>query len=372
MIYKSFGDIKLSALGLGTMRLPTIDGDNGRIDIETTKKMVKYAMDAGINYYDTAWMYHKGTSELAIGEVLKDYPRESFYLASKFPGFGKDKLSKVEEIFETQLKKCQVEYFDFYLFHNVCEDNIDGYLDPAYGIYDYLMKQKENGRIRHLGFSTHGSLDTMKRFLDAYGKDMEFCQIQLNYLDYKLQDAKAKLELVAKYNIPIWVMEPVRGGRLAALEKDDEETLKALRPDCSIPEWAFRFLQGFEAVTVTLSGMSNMDQLTENIKTFCEEKPLNENEFKVIMEIVDRMIEKSAVPCTSCRYCVEKCPKSIDIPAVIAAYNEYFKNQDKDFLMALDKEKGPAACIACRQCEKLCPQGIKISEVMKKAAAIIG
>ena len=372
MIYKSFGDIKLSALGLGTMRLPVLDGDNSKIDMETTKKMVKYAFDSGINYFDTAWMYHKGNSELVIGEVLKEYPRDSFYLASKFPGFGKDNLSKVEEIFERQLEKCQVEYFDFYLFHNVCEDNIDGYLDPKYGIYDYLMKQKELGRIKHLGFSTHGSLDTMKRFLDAYGKDMEFCQIQLNYLDYKLQDAKAKLELIAKYDLPVWVMEPVRGGRLATLEESDAEILRSLRPDHTVPEWAFRFLQSFPTVTMTLSGMSNMAQLEENVNTFCEELPLNEKEFSAVLGIVDKMIEKSTVPCTACRYCVEKCPRSIDIPAVLAAYNEYIKTQDKDFLTALDKEKGPNSCIACRQCERLCPQGIKISEVMKKISGIIG
>ena len=371
MIYKNFGDIKLSALGVGTMRLPTIDGDNSKIDIEHTKRMVKYAIDSGVNYFDTAWMYHKGNSELAIGEVLKDYPRDSFYLASKFPGFGKDNLSKVKEIFERQLEKCQVEYFDFYLFHNVCEDNIDGYLEPKYGIYDYLMEQKRNGRIRHLGFSTHGSLETMKRFLDAYGKDMEFCQIQLNYLDYKLQDAKAKLELVAKYDLPIWVMEPVRGGRLAALEEEDAAILKGLRPDHSIPEWCFRFLQNFPQVTMTLSGMSNMDQLTENIKTFCEEKPLNEEEFGAVMGIVDKMIARSAVPCTSCRYCVDKCPRGLDIPVIISAYNEYFKTQDKDFILDLDKEKGPATCIACRQCERLCPQGIKISGVMSKIASLI-
>ncbi len=364
MIYKKFGDIQLSALGLGTMRLPTIDGDDSKIDMESTRKMVKTALESGINYFDTAWMYHKGNSELVIGEVLSEYPRESFYLASKFPGFGKANLSRVEEIFERQLEKCRVDYFDFYLFHNVCEDNIDGYLDPSLGIYDYLMEQKKNGRIRHLGFSTHGSLDTMKRFLDAYGKDMEFCQIQLNYLDYKLQDARAKLELIEKYNLPVWVMEPVRGGRLAKLDEADESILKSYRPDSTIPEWCFRFLQGIDSVTMTLSGMSNMAQLEENIKTFSTEEPLCEKEFEALMGIVDRMIEKSAVPCTACRYCTQKCPAGLDIPVILAAYNEYLKTKDKAALSSL--EASPASCISCRQCEKMCPQGIKISEIMKK------
>lgn len=233
MIYKDFQNLKLSALGMGAMRLPVIDGDDSRIDEAAAKEMVAYAMEQGVNYYDTAWGYHDGNSELVMGRALKEYPRDSFYLATKFPGYDLSNMDKVEEIFEKQLEKCQVEYFDFYLFHNVCEMNIDAYLDEKYGIYDYLMKQKENGRIRHLGFSAHGSYDVMKRFLEKYGKSMEFCQIQLNYLDWSFQDAKAKVELLKKYNIPVWVMEPLRGGRLANLTEEEEAKLKAMRPDGS-------------------------------------------------------------------------------------------------------------------------------------------
>ncbi len=217
MIYKNFQDLKLSALGMGAMRLPVLDGDDSRIDETATKEMVAYAMEQGVNYYDTAWGYHDGNSELVMGRALKEYPRDCFYLATKFPGYDLSNMTKVEEIFEKQLEKCQVEYFDFYLFHNVCEMNIDAYLDEKYGIYDYLMKQKANGRIRHLGFSAHGSYDVMERFLEKYRKRMEFCQIQLNYLDWSFQDAKAKVELLKKYNIPVWVMEPLRGGRPYAL-----------------------------------------------------------------------------------------------------------------------------------------------------------
>ena len=171
MIYKDFQDLKLSALGMGAMRLPVIDGDDSKIDEAAAKEMVAYAMEQGVNYYDTAWGYHDGNSELVMGRALKEYPRDSFYLATKFPGYDLSNMDKVEEIFEKQLEKCQVEYFDFYLFHNVCEMNIDAYLDEKYGIYDYLMKQKENGRIRHLGFSAHGSYDVMKRFLEKYGNE---------------------------------------------------------------------------------------------------------------------------------------------------------------------------------------------------------
>lgn len=258
MIYKDFGDLKLSALGMGAMRLPVLDGDDSRIDEGAVEEMVAYAMEQGINYYDTAWGYHSGNSELVMGKALSKYPRESFYLATKFPGYDLSNMPKVEEIFEKQLEKCQVAYFDFYLFHNVCEMNIDAYLDESYGIHEYLVKQKADGRIRHLGFSAHGNLDVMKRFLKAYGKDMEFCQIQLNYLDWTFQDAKAKVELLREYHIPVWVMEPLRGGKLAKLSEKDTEILHGLRPEEGIPAWAFRFLQSIPEVAVTLSGMSDM------------------------------------------------------------------------------------------------------------------
>ena len=231
MIYKDFQDIKLSSLGLGAMRLPVIDGDDSRIDEEASMEMVAYAMEQGINYYDTAWGYHSGNSELVMGKALGRYPRESYYLATKFPGYDLANMDKVEEIFEKQLEKCGVEYFDFYLFHNVCEMNIDAYLDEKYGIFPYLMKQKENGRIRHLGFSAHGSYDVMKRFLDAYGEQMEFCQIQLNWMDWNFQNAKEKVELLKEHGIPVWVMEPLRGGRLTSLSEEHTQKLKELREE---------------------------------------------------------------------------------------------------------------------------------------------
>ena len=300
MIYKDFQDVKLSALGMGCMRLPVIDGDDAKIDEEKTKEMVAYAMEHGVNYYDTAWGYHNGNSELVMGRALAQYPRESFYLADKFPGYDLSNMDKVEEIFEEQLKKCRTDYFDFYLFHNVCELNIDDYLDESHGIHAYLMEQKKNGRIRHLGFSGHGSYDVLKRFLEAYGKDMEFCQIQLNFLDWSFQDAKGKLELLKEYGIPVWVMEPLRGGSLAKLDSGAEEKLKALRPDEGIPAWAFRFLQTIPEVKVTLSGMSNEEQLKENIATFGEDRPLNREEMDTLLGIADEMVKKNVLPCTAC------------------------------------------------------------------------
>ena len=368
MIYKPFQDLKLSALGMGAMRLPVIGGDDGKIDEKAAADMVAWAMEHGVNYYDTAWGYHNGQSELVMGRALKAYPREQFYLATKFPGYDLANMDKVEEIFQEQLRKCAVDYFDFYLFHNVCEMNIDAYLAPKYGIYDYLMEQKKNGRIRHLGFSAHGSYDVMKRFLEAYGNDMEFCQIQLNYLDWSFQDAKGKVKLLKEYHIPVWVMEPLRGGKLASLQPEDEAALKALRPEEKVPAWAFRFLQSIPEVTMILSGMSNMEQMQENIRTFEEEKPLSAKEQETLLAIADGMVNKIALPCTACRYCTSHCPQGLDIPGLLALYNEHCFTGGGFLapmaLSAIPKDKWPSACVGCRSCEAVCPQQIKISEAM--------
>ena len=372
MTYKEFQGMKLSELGFGAMRLPVIDGDDARIDEATTERMVDQAYAAGINYYDTAWGYHGGHSEEVMGRCLAKYPRESFYLADKFPGYDLRNMPKVQEIFEKQLEKCGVEYFDFYLFHNVCEMNIDAYLNPEYGIFEYLMEQKKAGRIKHLGFSCHGAMLVLKRFLEAHGSDMEFCQLQLNYLDWTFQHDKEKAELLAEYDIPVWVMEPLRGGKLAKLAEPDEAILKGLRPDEDIAAWAFRFLQTIPGVKVILSGMSNEEQLQKNLATFDESKPLNEEEMEALMEIADRMLSVNTVPCTACHYCVSHCPMELDIPHLLSLYNEHAYSGGGFIapmaLSALADDKKPSACIACRSCEEVCPQQIKISEVMSDFA----
>lgn len=373
MVYKKFQDLQLSALGMGAMRLPVIDKNDGKIDEEATAKMVKHAFEKGINYFDTAWGYHGGNSELVMGKLLSEYPREKFYLASKFPGYDLANMPKVEEIFEKQLEKCRVSYFDFYLFHNVCEMNINEYLDEKYGIFEYLMKQKENGRIRHLGFSAHGSVDVMRRFLEAYGKHMEFCQIQLNYVDWKFQEADAKVELLKEYGIPVWVMEPLRGGTLASLSEENTEKLKAMRPDEKIPAWAFRYLQSVPEVVVTLSGMSDYEQLDENIHTFESEKPLDSKEMETLLGIADSMV--NGVPCTSCHYCTSHCPQGIDIPAMLKLYNEHSFTGGGFIapmaLMAVPEDRQPSACVGCRSCEAVCPQQIKISEVLEEFTGLL-
>ena len=372
MIYQDFQDLKLSALGLGAMRLPVINGDDAQVDSGAAEEMVACAIENGVNYFDTAWGYHGGNSEIVMGKALSAYPRESYYLATKFPGYDLANMPKVKEIFEKQLEKCGVEYFDFYLFHNVCEMNIDAYLDEQYGIFDYLMEQKRNGRIRHLGFSAHGSCEIMERFLEAYGYAMEFCQIQLNYLDWSFQDAKTKVELLNSYDIPVWVMEPLRGGRLAGLPEEEEQKLKSLRPDEKIPAWAFRFLQAGPGVKVVLSGMSNLEQLKDNLHTFETDRPLTGEEMDTLLSIAEGMLNNT-LPCTACRYCVSHCPRGLDIPMLLNLYNEHSFTGGGFIapmaLMAVPSEKQPSACVGCRSCEKVCPQQIKISEAMSNFVA---
>lgn len=368
MIYRDFQGLKLSALGMGAMRLPVIDGVYEHIDEAETARMVDEAIAHGVNYFDTAYGYHEGRSEVVLGRALSRHPRADYYLADKFPGYDLSNMGRVEEIFEQQLARCGVDYFDFYLFHNVCEMNIDAYLDPKYGILPYLRAQKQAGRIRHLGFSAHGSLSVMRRFLDAYGADMEFCQIQLNYLDWTFQDAKGKVALLQEYGLPVWVMEPLRGGRLASLAPEDMAALTALRPGENAPAWAFRFLQGVPGVTVTLSGMSDFAQLQDNLRTFETDAPLTAAEQDALLAVADGMLKKSGVPCTACRYCTSHCPQQLDIPSLLALYNEHVFTGGGFLapmaLSALPADKRPEACLRCRSCEAVCPQQIKISEAL--------
>ena len=376
MIYREFREKKLSGLGLGMMRLPVIEGDDASIDMARTAEIIDYAYQNGINYFDTAWGYHNGNSELAAGQCLSAYPRESYYLASKFPGYDNSNMPKVKEIFEEQLKKCMTPYFDFYLFHNVYEGNIDDYLNPKFGIFEYLMEQKKNGRIRHLGFSAHGSIEVIRRFLDAYGEQMEFGQLQLNYMDWHFQKAKEKAELLQKSGVPIWVMEPLRGGKLAKADEHMTKELSAMRPEETVPAWAFRFLQTIPGVTRVLSGMSDMEQLKENIAIWQEDKPLSKEEFDRLTELADEETRKGGLPCTSCHYCTSHCPQKLPIPELIALYNEH-KITGGGFLApmavgSMPEKERPANCVGCHSCEQVCPQQIKISDMMRDFSSMIG
>ncbi len=365
MITKEFQRKQLSLLGFGAMRLPTLA--DGTIDEAQVAEMTAYAMEHGVNYFDTAYPYHSGESERVMGRVLSQYPRGSYYLATKYPGHQIISTGyNPAEIFEEQLEKCGVEYFDFYLLHNVYEKSIEVYRDPQWGIIDYFKEQKRLGRIKHLGFSSHAETACLKEFLDEFGADMEFCQIQLNYLDWTLQDAKGKYELLTERGIPVWVMEPVRGGRLAKLSEDDEAKLKALRGEDSIASWGLRFLQGLPNVKMILSGMSNFEQMVDNVKTFTEVAPLSNEETSLLLDIAEGM--KDSVPCTACRYCCDGCPVGLDIPALISTYNEMRFSPNVNAAMKIEflpEEKKPTACIECGQCVKMCPQSIDVPAALK-------
>ena len=368
MIYSDFQNEKLSLLGFGAMRLPCLA--DGSIDENQVAEMTRLAMEAGVNYFDTAYPYHGGQSERVMGRVLSKYPRDSYNLATKYPGHQilSDGYNPAA-IFEEQLEKCGVDYFDFYLLHNVNEKSMEVYMDPQWGIVDYFKEQKRLGRIRHLGFSSHAQVAGLEKFLDYCGQDMEFCQIQLNYMDWMLQKAREKYELLTARGIPVWVMEPVRGGMLASLREENSARLKAIRPEATDASWGFRFLQGLPNVKMVLSGMSNLAQMQDNLATFARRDTLNPEETELLLSIARGMMD--SIPCTACRYCCEGCPKGLDIPALLAVYNELRVTPTVNAAMRVEflpEEKKPTACIACGKCARSCPQNIDIPRELKALA----
>ncbi|MGI6032869.1 MAG: aldo/keto reductase [Coriobacteriales bacterium] len=378
MIYNDLLGKRVSMMGMGLMRLPVLDDTSSKIDEKTAKQMVDYAYEHGVNYFDTAWGYHGGNSETFIGKALKDYPRDSFNLVSKFPSYDASNFGKHEQIFEKQLEKCQVDYFDFYLLHNICETNIEKYMDEEkYGTVAYFLKQKELGRIKHLGFSVHGNFDIFSRFMERFGDVIEFCQIELNWFDWSFQDAKAKVDYCNEHNIPIIVMEPLRGGYLVDLDDEYRAELAAVNPDHSSVEWAFRWLQGIEGVTVVLSGSSAPEQIEQNIALFEERKPLTDPEKQALAKIAEKMSHEKGLPCTGCRYCISHCPVGLDIPYLISLYNEHqTKEASESFIApmavaALPADKRPSACIACNSCHDVCPQELPIPEYLAEFAAAV-
>ena len=373
MLYRTFQNEQLSALGFGAMRLPT--RPDGLIDEEELDRMVDAAIAAGVNYFDTAYPYHGGRSESSLGRSLSRYPREQWNLADKFPGHQNVKGVKPlqpAEVFEEQLRRCGVEYFDFYLLHNVNENSIQNYYGKhENGFMEYFLEQKAKGRIRHLGFSSHAGADALEEFVTRYGRDLEFCQIQLNYIDWKLQNAERKVQILREAGLPVWVMEPVRGGRLAHFDGDFEERMRALRPGESIPAWAFRWLATVPQPTVILSGMSNLAQMQDNLKTFSEHKPLSAEELALLDEI--RVSLTSMIPCTACRYCCAGCPKQLDIPLLLNMANEMSVAKSFNVVARYTAlgEKMADACIGCGKCRAACPQKIDVPVEMKRLAALM-
>ncbi len=357
-------DLKVSLLGMGCMRLPRISPDKDDIDYDKAQEIIDYAYANGVNYFDTAYGYHSGKSELFVGHALKKYPRESFFLASKMPIWCAKEPADVEKIFYEQLEKCQTEYFDFYLFHSQNANNFKKCKE--FGVYEFLSKMKAEGKIRHLGFSFHDKPEVLREICDTYTWD--FAQIQLNYLDWEMQDAKQQYEILTEHGIPVIVMEPVRGGALASLCDESNEIFKAARPDKSVASWAIRYAATLPNVLTVLSGMSNMEQVVDNVGTMTNFEPLTEADYATIEKAVAVFREKNTVPCTGCRYCMD-CPFGVDIPRMFALYNEYaiHKSERRYWEEYHNRPESERAdkCKACGACMKQCPQHIQIPDKMK-------
>lgn len=358
-------------LGFGLMRLPETDG---RIDHEEVCRMVDMYMDAGMNYFDTAYVYHSGLSEVEVGNALvRRHPRESFMLATKLPAWEMKTKEDRDRIFKEQLDRAGVDYYDFYLLHSIEEGNIDTY--EKLDCFNWGLKKKEEGKIRHFGFSFHGSPELLEKVLDEH-PETEFVQIQLNYTDWNNPVVRSgKLyEILHERNIPMIIMEPVKGGTLASLKPELEEKYKTLRPEASVASWAFRFVASLPGVMTILSGMTHEDQMQDNINTFSHFEPLSDKEKAVVDEVTGIMLDIPQIGCTACKYCCDGCPKNISIPDVfrvintMTLYNEDFR--PRSFYNGLvNSGRGKAAdCVACRQCEGVCPQHLPIIRLLKEAA----
>ncbi len=370
MQYSNFPSIgrSISKLGFGLMRLPKLKENEDAIDRKEALRLIDLAMKAGVNYYDTAYFYHGGDSEAFVKEALSRYPRESFMLATKLPGtYMRDNNLTTAELFNGQLEKCGVDYFDFYLLHAVNRDIMPTF--EADKSYEYLSEQKAQGKIKQLGFSYHGDLEFFLQLIDKYKWD--FVQLQINYYDWEAQNAKAYYEALEERNIPCIVMEPVRGGSLHTLNDEARAVFDELG-DASYASYALRYVAQLPNVLTVLSGMSTFEQVEDNLRTFEECKPLSEKEADAVNKANVLFRKNFAIPCTDCRYCTEKCPAGVDIPACFKAYNEYNKTRDEaDFkakYLLITEEKQAHNCINCKLCEKTCPQQIKISDKLRKIA----
>ncbi len=376
MIYNEFKGLMISDLGFDTKRLPITNDDNSYIDEERSEELINYALAHGVNYYDTASDYHEGKAASFLGSVLSKHPRDSFFIAHKFPGHESKSISETEEIFEAQLEECRVEYFDFYLVQNVDEASVDSYISPSNKVMEYLIGQKNNGRIRHLGMHTNGKIKAIERFLRVYREYIEFAQMQLNYLDWSLLGAKERLEFLRDNSLPIWVTGPLRNGQLTKLEKAYEDTLKCFRPNETAVGWAYRFVQSTAAVKTIISGFSDLEQLKSDLALFEDEVPLlNGKEAAILLSIVNDALSKRLINCTACRNCTEYCEHHLDIPTLIDLYNEYKLTHSVEFITrpwsTIPEDKMPSHCYSCGACEKVCPQNIKVSEIMKVLSEIM-
>lgn len=357
--------LTLPMLGFGMMRLPQ---RKRRIDLAAAKKLFARALKSGVNYFDTAYFYHDGQSEKCVGEILSQFPRDSFYLADKMPVRAVRKAEDVERIWNEQLARCKVDYFDFYLLHNLNRDRWEDV--RRFKIYEFLKERQKEGRIRKLGFSFHDEPEVLKTIAEAH--EWDFAQIQLNYLDWTLYRSKEQYEILTSRGIPVVVMEPLRGGALATLNPEANAIFKAAAPNASVASWAFRYVGSLDNVICILSGMNKMEHLEENIATFTDFKPLSTAERETVEAALAAYRKSAAIPCTACRYCMP-CPAGVEIPRIFGLYNHARTTGNfRQFQMIYDKfdeDSKASACVNCGACLKKCPQKIDVPAELRKIAA---
>lgn len=370
---KQFKNIEISRLGLGNMRLPCktpIKREaNPLIDYNKAQELVDMAYENGVNYFDTAYMYHAGKSEKFIGQALKKYPRESYYLADKLPIWMCKKPADMQKIFDKQLQRTGIDCFDFYLLHSLDKGNFEKC--EKYGAYDFLLEKQKQGLIKNIGFSFHGTIDDLKTIVAAHHWD--FAQIQMNYLDWKNQDAKTQYEILTEAGIPVIVMEPVRGGKLADVPKRVEELFKNNAPDKSIASWAIRFCATHDNVLTILSGMNAKEQMLDNLQSLTDFVPMTDVELKICQNAASIINESEIIPCTGCDYCAD-CPKSVKISTIFDVYNklktgEYTAEQAKEKYAQIDVNH--TQCVACGKCKEHCPQSIDIPKMLSETISSV-
>lgn len=359
-------NLHLPRLGYGCMRLPVKDN---KINFDAAKELIYYAYEHGLNYFDTAYNYHNGESEIFLGKVLPELKRETYFLTSKLPVWKVNEEGDAEKLFNEQLCKCNTEYFDFYLLHSLSKKSIETV--EKFNLYDFILKKKQEGKIKNIGFSFHDSNDVLQKFAAAHKWD--FAQLQINYWDWEENDAKSMYETLEKLDIPCFVMEPVRGGFLASFAPNAMKHLKDYNSDASIASWALRWVASLPNVAIVLSGMSNMEQLQDNISTFTDLNNINNEELKAIDKVVEDLRKIKPVPCTGCRYCMD-CQYGVDIPGVFEVYNDYKKSENKQiasrsYFTFMDEKEQGGNCQKCGECVTKCPQQINIPEELRKIHA---
>lgn len=362
-----FKDTQVSRLGLGTMRLPCKTQlkreANPLIDYEKGQKLVDAAYENGVNYFDTAYMYHVGKSEKFIGTALKKYPRDTYFLADKLPIWMCKKPSDMEKIFNKQLERTGVDYFDFYLLHSLDKDNFKKC--EEFGAYDFVLKKQAEGKIKNIGFSFHGTIVDLENIVSAHKWD--FAQIQMNYLDWNNQDAKTQYKILSDTGIPVIVMEPVRGGKLANPQNNVKELFSKYDSSKSYASWAIKFVASFDNVITILSGMNSLEQMQDNLNSLTNFKPLNDIEMNMCFNAAALMNKADVIPCTACDYCAD-CPKGVKISSIFSIYNKHKTGElsldmCKEEYLQIDVKAD--ACVACGKCKSHCPQSIDIPNLLK-------